>query len=313
MFISLYELIHGGAVLCIALLIGAFLGACRKGSGAEQMEDLIKDLSSRDSANHYLVIGELDKFRYGRLKTETLDDVQWRGHFVMASRHEDKSVAGIIYEVLPGGPKTTGGVWIWAIFADNRFKKFVKWQGLQPEDKEFVTPTYSRPKPLKAGDDRFLIRAVNAEAVTAEDLIEEVHSIGPPPPVHADPGLTAAYLLMRALGIAAGRENPPTAKDYERNATLRDQFNPARLDIGMTEAEIEAVLKAKPLESGQIEGGSYRIYGSNETFDIGDWLRFSNVLVIFREGKAIRISSIDSGYDWRQRLAERIIDLPVPE
>ena len=39
-------------------------------------------------------------------------------------------------------------------------------------------------------------------------------------------------------------------------AELRDQFNAARLKIGMTEMEVESVLKAKPIEAGEVEAGT---------------------------------------------------------
>jgi hypothetical protein len=120
---------------------------------------------------------------------------------------------------------------------------------------------------------------------------------------------------MRVLGIMPGPGAPPSEKDYLRNAELRDQFNAARLNIGMTESEVQAALKAKPLESGKVEAGDYRIYGSNESVgDIssisGTFRHFSNILVVFREGKAVAISSTPAGYDWRRKLGEATTDLP---
>ena len=51
---------------------------------------------------------------------------------------------------------------------------------------------------------------------------------------------------------------------------------PARLNVGMTESEVEAVVKAKPIESGNVEAGVYRIYGSNESFNIDPSLHFEH-------------------------------------
>ena len=89
-----------------------------------------------------------------------------------------------------------------------------------------------------------------------------------------------------------------------------NQFNAARLKIGMTESETEAVLKAKPLESGKVEAGDYKIYGSNESFNINYPLRFSNILLVFTGGKLSVIRSIPSGAEWRQELGEMFSDLP---
>jgi hypothetical protein len=282
----------------------------------QDVSDFTKKLSSLNSASYYLVAADLEKFRPGRAKEDILKDLKWRGELYMAAEDDGKAVSAIVYDLLSDDPNIEAGVWIWAIFVDGKFVKFVKQPTSLPSDKEIIDDRgtlRSRPKPLKAADDRFLIRGMSAESVSIDDLKKEVKSLIPPQGHHIDPGLTAAYLTMRVLGLAPGPEPPPTEKDYLRNAALRDQFNAARLKIGMTESEVEATLKAKPLESGQVEAGLYRIYGSNESFDIssisGVWRHFSNILVVFRDGKAIAISSIPAGLDWRQKLGETTIDL----
>ena len=305
----------------ILTLMLASLGCAKAGDknpGARQTRgrdksNLSKKLSSLNSAHQGLLVADLDQFRPGRPKGDILTDVNWRGHFYMAAEHRGKTVCATIYELSPAGPNDKGGVWVWAIFVDDTFVKFVKEPATLPGDMETVdhrgTP-WSRPKAFKAGDTRFLIRAVDGNAVTSADLKKEVESLPAPREQHVDPGLAAAYLLLRAIGAAPGPDPLATEKDYLRNAELRDQFNAARLKIGMTQPEVETVLKARPLESGKVEAGPYSIYGSNESFNIDTWLHFSNILVIFREEKTIVISSISAGYDWRGRLGEATTDLP---
>jgi hypothetical protein len=72
---------------------------------------------------------------------------------------------------------------------------------------------------------------------------------------------------------------------------LRDQFNAARLKIGMTESDVESVLKAKPIETGDVEAGSFKIFGSTESFDIRPDLHYANVLAVFKDGKLIGVYS----------------------
>ena len=312
--------------LHLATLMFACLEGCGKvadkdlGGGQAQGGDkgeLAKKLSSMNSANWYLGVGDLDEFQAGRSKSALLRDVQWRGWLYMAAEYKGKTVSEIMYSLLSDDPSRHTGVSAYAIFVDDKFVKFVKPPPVLPGDQEIVGYSksgapFSRPKPLKAGDDRFLIRAMDSEAVSIADLKKELESTTPPPKEHIDPGLTAAFLLMRAFGLVPGPGPAASEKDYLRNAELRDQFNAARLDIGMTEAEVEIALKAKPLESGKVEAGPYKIYGSNEWFDLDMWLQFSNILVIFREGKAVAISSIPARYDWRRELAKATVDLPVP-
>ncbi|HEY3392220.1 MAG TPA: hypothetical protein VGK58_05915 [Lacipirellulaceae bacterium] len=312
-------------LLGISLLL-AFPSGCaepgkKKSKAApSDQEALAEKLRSLNSVSHYLTAADLHAFRPGRLKEDVLEDVKWRGSFHMAAEIDRQSVCAIIYELRSDDLKLEGGVWTWALFVDDRFSKFVVPPPALPEDLEEVdvngTP-WSRTKPRKTGDDRFLVRAINAEPVTIDELKKEVKALTPPPE-HIDPGLTAAYLALRAVGLAPGPEPSASETQHLKNAALRDQFNAARLTIGMTEEGIEAILKAKPIESGQVQAGAYRIYGSNESFPYpisnpaDPWHHFSNILVVYREGKAVAIASVSAGDGWRQKLAQETVDLPQP-
>jgi hypothetical protein len=286
-----------------------------------EKEALAEKLASQNSTSHYLFAADLSAFRPGRTKADVLSDVKWRGSFYMAAEVDRKNVCAIIYELRSEDPKVEGGVWTWAIFTDDAFVKFVYPPPALPNDKEEVVTSsgtrWSRAKPLKAGDDRFLVRAMKAESVTIDELKKEVKSLTTVAQ-QIDPGLTAAFLVLRVLNLVPGPEAPATEADYLKNVSLRDQFNAARLNIGMTEADVESTLKAKPLEAGRVEAGYYRIYGSNEAFsypisNAGDpWHHFSNILVIYRDGKAVTIASVSAGDGWRQKLAKETIDLPRP-
>ena len=163
------------------------------------------------------------------------------------------------------------------------------------------------PKPINVGDLGYLIRAVENEPVNVAELEKEVKS-RPKAPSQIDPGLTIAYLLIRAA--LPGSKLVASEEDYKRNTELRDQFNAARLEIGMTPSEIEAVFKAQPIESGELEEGSYRIFGSNESFSINHAIHFANILIVFKEGKAALIYSASPGDNWRGELQWAFIDLP---
>jgi hypothetical protein len=62
-----------------------------------------------------------------------------------------------------------------------------------------------------------------------------------------------------------------------------------------------------------VTAGDYCVYGSQDWFNIPEdlGLHFSNILINFREGKAIAICDAGSDYDWRQKLTQFISDLPV--
>lgn len=209
----------------------------------------------------------------------------------MATEYKGENVSAISYG-LSWGPHGD----IWAIFVDGKFQKFVPW------------PEWWRDEPtLKVGDFRPLIQAFESEPLKISDL-KVTDKEEPEPPTQTDPGLTAAWLLLRKDVEAAHQ------RDLKRNVALRDQFNAARLDIGMTVPEVESVLKARPIEAGEIEAGSFRIYGSTESLDVMEALHYSNVLVLFEEGRVSGIysgSMVRGGKHGLEQMREWFVDLPV--
>jgi len=270
-------------------------------------EGLHTELSS---AHDFLGPGDVEKFVLGRARTEILKDVQWRGNFLMAGEYKGGSVCAISYKLFSEGTEKGGGEVLIAIFVDKKFVKFVKWfSGERILVDVAGTPT-SRPKPIQIGEIKWLIQAVESEAVNLAELEKEVKA-RPETPSQIDPGLTIAFLLLRATALRGSKIFAVASEeDYKRNAELRDQYNASRLQIGMTQSEVEAVLKAKPIESGEVEAGSFIIYGSNESFRIDSALHFSNILVLFRKGKANVIDSAVPGEGWRRKLKEVYVDFP---
>jgi hypothetical protein len=279
-----------------------------------------------DSANYYLTSRDLDKFLPGRAMDDVLKDVQWRGDFELAATYKGNNACSIMYFLLPRGatiphPWVAGylqfpGEWLWAIFIDGKFAKFVKPPPPLPEEvEEYYDRAYERnmrrPRPIKVGDTRFLIRAVNSPPVNIVDLEKKI-SDTPPARSHVDPGLTAAFLVSApALLPKLAAEHTEIERQSKRNAALRDQFNASRLRIRMTASEVNKVLRATPLESGKVEAGSYGIYGSNESFDLDEPLHFSNIVVLFKEGELIGIDGVPAGHKWRRNLGARFVDLPT--
>lgn len=241
------------------------------------------------SASFLLSSGDYEKFRPGRSKADILNDVQWRGNFEQAAPYNGKSVSLISYGLF-GGPLSDHGTGVLAVFVDDKFEKFVRC----PEGNAKI----------KVGDFSFLGRAIESDPVSILDLEKEMKNLEVPR--QTDWGLTAVFLVLGPC-IEAAR-----APGLRKNVALRDQFNGARLKIGMAESEVEAALKAKPIESGEVEAGSFKIYGSNESFNITYDLHYSGILVLFKEGRAIGIYSgwMVHGGDRFQELRQVFVDLP---
>lgn len=260
----------------------------------------------RDSANGYLAVADLDKFRTGRSRRDILKDLHWRGDSVEMADCNGRVICSITFDLGPDErPSEKSTIGIHAIFVNNKFVKFIRWL---PDtiDVPYQDTTASILRPQKVGDHQWLSRAVESKPANLEDLRKEAKSKSAPP---KRTGISVCGILARLM-LGQTRPPPATKDDYRKNAALRDQFNAARLDIGMTELQVESILKAKPLEQGKVDAGLYKIYGSNEAFNIDGWLHFSNVLVVFREGKATMVCGAGAGREWRRSLGEVLIDLP---
>ncbi len=304
-----------GLRLTLLALPFLLLSGCGNPSGEKEGKKPMKPADAKtidtplDSAHYYLAVADLDKFQPGRSRRDVLNDLHWRAGSVEMADCKGRAICAITYNLLlDGGGNEESPIWLHAIFVNNKFVKFIHWLS-DTEEVPYGKTTASRPRRLRVGDCHWLSRTVEAKPVSIEDLRREAKTTSMPPK-HTDYGLTIAWLLLRPAFRNDTVKKPPSVDDYKRNAALRDQFNAARLDIGMTELQVESIFKTKPLEQGKVGAGLYKFYGSNESFNIDGWLHFSNVLVVFREGKATVVQSIRAGQEWRRNLSETFIDLP---
>jgi hypothetical protein len=285
--------------LCVAALLGFGCSGWSAVCAADQPPDdkTILLRPEKLSAHGFLSVADLTQFQKGRSKKEILESLQWRVYALDSSLFEGKAVEILTYRLLVNPPDLYKSATFFAVFVDGKFEKFTPWMGAELEYVPYHGTTRTRPKPTRIDDYGWHMKVLATPAVTTEELREEAQSKRVIKK-EVDWGLTVAMLLAR-IGSPDGLSNPKP--DYARNAALRDQFNAARLELKMSEDEVERVLKAKPLESGEIEGVTCKFYGSFESFSIKDAFHFSNVLVLFRDGKAISISSGDPRGEEKQK------------
>lgn len=305
-----------------SLLVGLILAVClsgcarRNGGEGEGQQQLKEDEQAKNtagenfdrekkreflmklpSATDYLTFCDLEKFQPGRSASDILKDIQWRGFFRRGAVCEGQSISVIDYDLIPDNPEWHVDEWwgktMHAIFIEDKFVKFIDWQS-----------TVSR----KIDDCNWLKRAMKSKAINIEDVKKELKA--GPPKRSTDPGLTIAWLLLRPA-IRSEIKRPASIEEYMRNGELCDQFNASRLKIGMTQEEVKSILKAKPLESGKIEAGSYNIYGSNESFNLEPVnLHHRIILGVFKEDKLCGIIAELGGTGWRSGMSKVYTDLP---
>jgi hypothetical protein len=297
------------AELCIPLvLVLGCLTGCAKRNGSTTDEERINHAKQIDvhaqpsSASDFLGVADFKEFQSGRSEDKILKAVQWRGNFIEAAEYKGRCVSEIAFGLSRKDALKPEDVAhtpfdeeesVLAIFADDKFEKFV------------LNPTNGDSRRIKIGDSSWLIPAVEGKPINISDIAAEIKK-RPAVPSHIDPGLTVVSFLLSPFIRGASE------KDYKENAALRDQYNAARLRIGMSVAEVEAVLKAKPIESGDVEAGAFKIYGSAKSFDIRPPLRYSDILVVFREGKVRWIFGFTGGERGLLDLRDWFSDLPLP-
>lgn len=279
-------------------------GSAPQVKGAHSLDGKEDIHSKLLSAHYFLGSNDVKGFRRGRSKTDTLEAVHWRGNFQMAGQYEGGSATVISYDLFSKGPGSAGGEVVFAIFVEDKFAKFVNWFPVEMEFVPYEGTTRSHPKPIEIGNIGWFIRAVESDSVDISELEKEMQARSDAPS-QIDPGLTIAYLLLNSQRLTPALA---TEKDYQRNTQLRDQFNAARLTIGMTDTEVEAVFHSKPIASGKTKAGAFVVYGSDESFNIDPVLLYSNVLVVFKEGQVSLIYAIDGGSDWREKARSRFTD-----
>ena len=270
-------------IFMFSCLVGCASANC---SGKLQKNNKNTERINRNQKWDFFILLPADykKFRPGRSKDDILEDIHWKGSFVEAASYKGKSITVIDFGLF-GSPFDNSGTIVWSVFVDEKFHKFVRypdWDSKWDSEKK------------KIGDHRMLIKAFKSEPVTIAELKKEMKEN--PPPSSIDWGLTMVWLSLRKGVLEADAKREKSMENiYKKNSKLRDQFNASRLKIGMTENEVEKVLKAKPIQKGKVKAGTFKFYGSTETLDLNSYLLYSNILVVFEKGKVIGIYNIGGG------------------
>ena len=84
--------------------------------------------------------------------------------------------------------------------------------------------------------------------------------------------------------------------------------------LELSVAEVEGIVKAKPVESAAVQAGTVNIYGSTESPSAFPLLHYSNILVLIAHGRVTGIYSgtmVPGGTHGLQEMREWFVDLPV--
>jgi len=119
-----------------------------------------------------------------------------------------------------------------------------------------------------------------------------------------DPGLTAVAILLNVQPTAS--ELAESQRAYRANVDLKRKFDGGKIEIGMTEAQVNKIF-GKPLLSDKLSDAEHiSIYGPSDTkavAAVASWLACGPVAVLFHDGAAVRVmSNWYCDIDWRDRV-----------
>ncbi|QEG37770.1 hypothetical protein [Bythopirellula goksoeyrii] len=282
-----------------------------KGLQSKDNVTVYLDSQQTPSAHNEIATDDLPHFIPGKAKGEVLRDVQWRGAFFEASGIEGKDISAILFNVVPSAAENDElGVWVYSIFEEDKFVKFVEnpftmdvRDRLPAELLEKVEDesgqSYQQIRRRRIGDAALLKFLSQAEPARVDVLKKKAEAAGTAPS-QIDPGLTAAVLGMKSLGIDPF---PNAEDDYRLNAQLREQFNGARLNIGISEERVKNIFGSEPVKTGKVEGGTYMLFGRPLTsaVNVRPGLLYTNVLTLFDDrGNLTWAASVDAYGAWQK-------------
>lgn len=196
------------------------------------------------------------------------------------------------------------------IYEDGKFSRFTRWHST-PHDTLTAADgsRYSHEIARKTLDTSYVDSFLSAPALTNDEIKSEIagdhHE-----PHKPDPELTAALLPLLSK---MEKQHDEMLPQRERCLALRRQFSAANAKLGSTRGELSIALKSVPLETGVVAGRAYAIYGSNEVLDLIPLEQFTNLIVIFEEGRAERVMPVMAGTkDWRGDVCKSYFDFPRP-
>lgn len=251
----------------------------------------------------------------GRARLDILKDIDWIGNLEVGGTVDGHKCVLIAFGVY-GGPFAAGRL-LWAVFFDD---KFVKW--VDPIEFAFADES------IKFGDFRPLKDAMAAKPFDVVGLKLKVESLKQEQGLQnhrgqGNLGLTVVFAALTWLGPSKAEH-----KSDRENTELRNRFNASKLELGMSSKEVQHVLKAKPLQLGEYDGGDWQLFGSDiDLSNVNEYYRYANILVLFTDGKLIGIYSGsyahggEYGIRWLresvifdgEKRKPKFADLPVPK
>ncbi len=164
------------------------------------------------------------------------------------------------------------------LFRDGALSKTIGWIKGETEEYPYQGTTATRSKPWDIDDLKYVKKALDAPAVSPEQVRAELKDARETMEKYRGHGnipAPVAYVFGAAL---SGRYN----KEFPINERLRRQYDGCRVSIGMTIQQVDE-LYGKPLRGFTTTTGRIaRIYGDHHySGDVDHFLMFSYVAVIF--------------------------------
>jgi len=167
------------------------------------------------------------------------------------------------------------------LFCDDVLLKTIDWIPGEMEEVPYQGTTWSRAKPWDIEDMTRVRKAINARAVTHEQIqanLEDARATDKKYNGQGNIPTVVGYVFM----LASMNSMEKIKKEYPINEEFRERYDGCRASLGMSVKEVDA-LYGEPLRVFTTKAGhTARIYGNHQYLEnVDHFLRFSYVAVLF--------------------------------
>ena len=279
-------------ILSIATVSGWSAIGCRN---PEQREETPEKRTAFEEMTGHVLVEPSDflDLRPGMTRQDTFDLLRAAGRHLFTYRKDGSTYLLTTY-FIRNRPETESGIAFYGLFRDDSLLKILRSLPKNLERYPYRGTTASRPKTWRVEDESRIHEILSLPGQSRREIGAVIDRYSQPRP-KSEPQIPLFIFepLMTLTGYKARIK-----RGYERNRQLLRQFDGLRIELGMSRAEVNALL-GEPAHNEPITPTrslsiyAKKLYGDapDERLEINPSYRFSPVAVVFDDGRAARVYS----------------------
>ncbi len=261
----------------------------------EPREEKSRDQTAFEEMTGHVLVepsGFLD-LRPGVTRRETIDLLGTAGRHLFTYQKDGSTYLLTTY-FIRNRPETESGIAFYGLFKDDSLLRILRSLPKSLESYPYRGTTASRPKTWRVEDESRIDEILSLPGQSRREIGAVIDRYSQPRPKS---GPQIPLFIFEPLMTLTGYK-ARIKRGFERNLELLRQFDGLRIELGMSIAEVNALL-GKPAHNEAITSGlsisifAKKLYGDapDERLEISPFYRFSPVAVVFDDGRAARVYS----------------------